>query len=96
MLDQRPREFLLDEEEEEEEDLAKQMADMKAHGKVLLDGVEYKVESVATPPRHCSTPPSYNATPPSYCGSSGYPSLVFMSLFVCLVRGPQEIGRAHV
>ncbi|XP_062335100.1 protein scribble homolog isoform X15 [Osmerus eperlanus] len=66
-----PREFLLDEEEEEEEDLAKQMADMKAHGKVLLDGVEYKVESVATPPRHCSTPPSYNATPPSYCGSSG-------------------------
>ncbi|XP_046880234.1 LOW QUALITY PROTEIN: protein scribble homolog [Hypomesus transpacificus] len=75
MLDQRPREFLLDEEEEEEEDLAKQMADMKAHGKVLLDGVEYKVESVATPPRHCSTPPSYNATPPSYCGSSGTSSV---------------------
>uniref|UniRef100_A0A671M6Y0 Protein scribble homolog n=1 Tax=Sinocyclocheilus anshuiensis TaxID=1608454 RepID=A0A671M6Y0_9TELE len=30
----------------EEEDLAKQVADMKAHGKVILDGVEYKVESL--------------------------------------------------
>lgn len=51
-----------DEEEEEEEDLAKQMADLKAQGKVVLDGVEYKVESVHGPSgpshRHCATPPS--------------------------------------
>lgn len=57
---------MLDEdEEEEEEDLAKQVAHMKAHGKVVLDGVEYKVESLGSPTsRQC-------ATPPSYCGSSG-------------------------
>ncbi|XP_056155369.1 protein scribble homolog isoform X12 [Lampris incognitus] len=71
-FEQRAREYLMDEEdEEEEEDLAKQMAEMKATGKVLLDGVEYKVEPVSTPSRQCSTPPSYNVTPPSYCGSSG-------------------------
>ncbi|XP_071381923.1 protein scribble homolog isoform X6 [Centroberyx affinis] len=71
-FEQRAREYLLDEDEEdEEEDLAKQVAEMKATGKVLLDGVEYKVEPVSTPSRHCSTPPSYNVTPPSYCGSSG-------------------------
>ncbi|XP_062377270.1 protein scribble homolog isoform X16 [Sardina pilchardus] len=76
------RDYLLDEEEEEEEDLAKQVAAMKASGKVLLDGVEYKVESVsgnsshlATPPRMCATPPSYNSTPPSYCGTSGPSSI---------------------
>ncbi|KAM4533461.1 protein scribble homolog isoform 20-T20 [Odontesthes bonariensis] len=64
-FEQRAREYLLDEDEEdEEEDLAKQVAQMKASGKVLLDGVEYKVEPVSTPTQHCSTPPSY-------CGSSG-------------------------
>uniref|UniRef100_A0A3B4CQD1 Protein scribble homolog n=1 Tax=Pygocentrus nattereri TaxID=42514 RepID=A0A3B4CQD1_PYGNA len=41
--------------EEEEEDLAKQVAAMKAQGKVILDGVEYRVESVGS---HASTPPS--------------------------------------
>uniref|UniRef100_A0A8C9XT67 Protein scribble homolog n=1 Tax=Sander lucioperca TaxID=283035 RepID=A0A8C9XT67_SANLU len=56
---------------EEEEDLAKQVAQMKATGKVLLDGVEYNVEPVSSPSQHCATPPSYNVTPPSYCGSSG-------------------------
>lgn len=71
-FEQRAREYLLDEEDEDEEDdLAMQMAEMKASGKVVLDGVEYKVEPVSTPSRHCSTPPSYSATPPSYCGSSG-------------------------
>ncbi|KAM7390241.1 hypothetical protein PAMA_008428 [Pampus argenteus] len=71
-FEQRAREYLLDEDEEdEEEDITKQMAQMKATGKVLLDGVEYKVEPASTPSRHCSTPPSYNVTPPSYCGSSG-------------------------
>ncbi|XP_036452817.1 protein scribble homolog isoform X14 [Colossoma macropomum] len=75
-IEQRARDYLLDEDEdEEEEDLAKQVAAMKAQGKVILDGVEYKVESVgshaSTPPRQCATPPSYSATPPSYCGSSG-------------------------
>ncbi|XP_061569601.1 protein scribble homolog [Cololabis saira] len=72
-FEQRAREYLLDEEDEdeEEEDLAKQVAHMKATGKVLLDGVEYKVEPVSSPSQHCPTPPSYNVTPPSYCGSSG-------------------------
>ncbi|XP_065804654.1 protein scribble homolog isoform X14 [Labrus bergylta] len=71
-FEQRAREYLMDEDEEdEEEDLAKQMAQMKASGKVLLDGVEYKVEPASTPSQHCSTPPIYNVTPPSYCGSSG-------------------------
>lgn len=71
------REYLLDDDEEdEEEDLAKQVAQMKAQGKVILDGVEYKVEpagghSSTPPPRQCATPPNYSATPPSYCGSSG-------------------------
>ncbi|XP_069368703.1 protein scribble homolog isoform X16 [Paralichthys olivaceus] len=70
-FDQRAQEYLLDEDEEdEEEDLAQQVAQMKATGKVLLDGVEYKVEPVSSPSQHC-TPPSYNVTPPSYCGSSG-------------------------
>ena len=62
----------MDEDDEEEDDLVKQMGVLKATGKVVLDGVEYKVEPVATPRRHCNTPPSYSATPPSYCGSSGY------------------------
>ncbi|XP_022622781.1 protein scribble homolog isoform X7 [Seriola dumerili] len=78
-FEQRAQEYLLDEDEEdEEEDLAKQVAQMKATGKVLLDGVEYKVEPVSSPTQHCFTPPSYNVTPPSYnvtppsyCGSSG-------------------------
>ncbi|RXN17343.1 scribble-like protein [Labeo rohita] len=75
-LEQRAREYMLDEDEDdEEEDLAKQVADMKAHGKVILDGVEYKVESLGShsspSPRQCATPPSYSATPPSHCDSSG-------------------------
>lgn len=53
-----------EDEEDEEEDLAKQVEHMKATGKVLLDGVEYKVEPVSTPSQHCSTPLSYS-------GSSG-------------------------
>ncbi|XP_017262007.1 protein scribble homolog isoform X4 [Kryptolebias marmoratus] len=71
-FEQRAREYLLDEDEEDdEEDLAKQVAQMKATGKVLLDGVEYKVEPVSSPSQHCSTPPNYNITPSSYGGSSG-------------------------
>ncbi len=57
-----------DEEEEEEEDLVKQVAHMKAHGKVILDGVEYKVESLGG---HSSPSLRQCATPPSHCGSSG-------------------------
>ncbi|XP_015259583.1 PREDICTED: protein scribble homolog isoform X8 [Cyprinodon variegatus] len=65
-FEQRAREYLMDEDEEdeEEEDLAKQVEHMKATGKVLLDGVEYKVEPVSSPSQHCSTQLSY-------CGSSG-------------------------
>jgi len=64
-FEQRAREYLLDEDEEdEEEDMAKQVAHMKATGKVLLDGVEYNVEPANSPSQHC-------ATPPSYSGSSG-------------------------
>ncbi|XP_014871798.1 protein scribble homolog isoform X11 [Poecilia latipinna] len=64
-FEQRAREYLMDEEDEdEEEDLAKQVEHMKATGKVLLDGVEYKVEPVSTPSQHCSTPLSFT-------GSSG-------------------------
>uniref|UniRef100_A0A6Q2YZP6 Protein scribble homolog n=1 Tax=Esox lucius TaxID=8010 RepID=A0A6Q2YZP6_ESOLU len=70
-FEQRAREYLMDEDDEDEDDLVKQMGVLKATGKVLLDGVEYKVEPVSTPPGPCHTPPSYNATPPSYCGSSG-------------------------
>ncbi|XP_072544172.1 protein scribble homolog isoform X3 [Salminus brasiliensis] len=75
-IEQRTQDYLIDEDEEdEEEDLAKQMAAMKAQGKVVLDGVEYKVEPVgsltSSSPRQCATPPNYSATPPSYCGSSG-------------------------
>ncbi|XP_029611801.1 protein scribble homolog isoform X11 [Salmo trutta] len=70
-FEQRAREYLMDDDDEEDDDLVKQMGVLKATGKVLLDGVEYKVEPVATPPRHYNTPPSYSATPPSYCGSSG-------------------------
>ncbi|KAI1902084.1 hypothetical protein AGOR_G00041070 [Albula goreensis] len=61
-IEQHARDYLLDEDEEEEEDLAKQVAEMKAQGKVVLDGVEYKVESVtsqhSTLPGHSNTPPS--------------------------------------
>ncbi|XP_053366993.1 protein scribble homolog isoform X18 [Clarias gariepinus] len=79
-IEQRAREYLLDEDEDDdEEDLPKQLAQVKAQGKVILDGVEYKVESLSghspTPPRQCSTPPNYSATPPSYCGSSGTSSV---------------------
>lgn len=71
-FEQRAREYLMDEDEEdEEEDLAKQMAQMKATGKVLLDGVEYNVEPVSSPSPHFSTPPNYSITPSSYGGSSG-------------------------
>lgn len=54
-----------DEDEDEEEDLAKQVAHMKATGKVLLDGVEYKVEPVSPPPHH------YNVTPQRHGSSPG-------------------------
>ncbi|XP_056868621.1 protein scribble homolog isoform X6 [Takifugu flavidus] len=66
-FEQRAREYLLDEDDEEddEEDLAKQVAHMKASGKVLLDGVEYKVEPISSPSQH------YNVTPQRYSGSSG-------------------------
>ncbi|XP_016303865.1 protein scribble homolog [Sinocyclocheilus anshuiensis] len=68
-IEQRTQEYMLDEDEEdEEEDLAKQVADMKAHGKVVLDGVEYKVESLGS---HSSPSLRQCATPPSHCGSSG-------------------------
>lgn len=65
-FEQRAREYLLDEDEDDDddEDLAKQVAHMRASGKVLLDGVEYKVEPVSSPSQHCSTPSSYS-------GSSG-------------------------
>ncbi|XP_077480127.1 protein scribble homolog isoform X11 [Stigmatopora argus] len=64
-FEQRAREYLLDEEDEdeEEEDLAKHVAQMKATGKVLLDGVEYDVEPVSTPSRPCATPPNYRGSP---------------------------------
>ncbi|XP_066572279.1 protein scribble homolog isoform X10 [Amia ocellicauda] len=45
-IEQRARDLVEEEEEEEEEDLAKQMAEMKAQGKVVIDGVEYKIERV--------------------------------------------------
>uniref|UniRef100_A0A8C2D1B5 Protein scribble homolog n=1 Tax=Cyprinus carpio TaxID=7962 RepID=A0A8C2D1B5_CYPCA len=68
-IEQSAREYMLDEDEEdEEEDLAKQVADMKAQGKVILDGVEYKVESLGS---HSSPSLRQCATPPSHCGSSG-------------------------
>ncbi|KAF6720564.1 scribble-like protein [Oryzias melastigma] len=76
-FEQRAREYLLDEEEDEdeEEDLAKQVAQMKATGKVLLDGVEYKVEPVSPPPQHGSTAANYSFTPPSHHGGgSGFSS----------------------
>ncbi|XP_047205323.1 protein scribble homolog isoform X15 [Girardinichthys multiradiatus] len=62
-FEQRAREYLMDEDEEDdEEDLAKQMAHMKATGKVLLDGVEYKVEPASSPSQQCPTPLSYTGT----------------------------------
>lgn len=66
-FEQRAREYLLDEDDDEddEEDLAKQMAHMKATGKVLLDGVEYKVEPVSSPSHH------HSVTPQRYSSSSG-------------------------
>ncbi|TRZ00120.1 hypothetical protein DNTS_020310, partial [Danionella cerebrum] len=69
-IEQRAREYMMDEEDEDEEDdLAKQVADMKARGKVILDGVEYKVESLGSPAsRQCHTPSSH-------CGSSGPSSI---------------------
>uniref|UniRef100_A0AAX7UL38 Protein scribble homolog n=1 Tax=Astatotilapia calliptera TaxID=8154 RepID=A0AAX7UL38_ASTCA len=69
-FEQRAREYLLDDddEDEDEEDLAKQVAQMKATGKVLLDGVEYKVEPVSIPSQHCSTPPNYSSGPSSVDG----------------------------
>ncbi|XP_063339439.1 protein scribble homolog isoform X8 [Pelmatolapia mariae] len=69
-FEQRAREYLLDDddEDEDEEDLAKQVAQMKATGKVLLDGVEYKVEPVSTPSQHCTTPPNYSSGPSSVDG----------------------------
>ncbi|XP_065145432.1 protein scribble homolog isoform X14 [Paramisgurnus dabryanus] len=69
IIEQRSREYMMDEDEEDdEEDLAKQVADMKARGKVMLDGVEYKVESLGS---HGSPSPRQSGTPPSHYGSSG-------------------------
>ncbi|KAL6097593.1 scrib [Pungitius sinensis] len=66
-FEERAREYLLDEDEDdEEEDMAKQVAQMKVTGKVLLDGVEYNVEPIGSPSQHRATPPGYNATSPSY------------------------------
>ncbi|XP_078794604.1 protein scribble homolog isoform X45 [Oryzias latipes] len=75
-FEQRAREYLMDDEDEddEEEDLAKQVAQMKATGKVLLDGVEYKVEPVSSPPQHASPAPNYSFTPPSHLSGSGFSS----------------------
>ncbi|MED6263315.1 hypothetical protein CHARACLAT_003431, partial [Characodon lateralis] len=62
-FEQRAREYLMDEDEDDdEEDLAKQVAHMKATGKVLLDGVEYKVEPASSPSQQCPTPLSYSGT----------------------------------
>ncbi|XP_073715280.1 protein scribble homolog isoform X17 [Misgurnus anguillicaudatus] len=69
IIEQRTREYMMDDDEEDdEEDLAKQVADMKARGKVILDGVEYKVESLGS---HGSPSPRQSGTPPSHYGSSG-------------------------
>ncbi|KAM8882043.1 protein scribble homolog isoform 1-T1 [Synchiropus picturatus] len=83
-FEQRAREYLLDEddEDEEDEDITKQVAQMKATGKVLLDGVEYKVEPVSSPSGHCSTPPSYS-------GSSGY--VQSSRSLVCLFRASAHV-----
>uniref|UniRef100_A0AAV2L6Z3 Protein scribble homolog n=1 Tax=Knipowitschia caucasica TaxID=637954 RepID=A0AAV2L6Z3_KNICA len=69
-FEQRAREYLMDEEDEdeEEEDMAKQVAQMKVTGKVLLDGVEYSVEPASSPSPHC-------VTPTNYYGSSGPSSI---------------------
>ncbi|XP_059369634.1 protein scribble homolog isoform X8 [Carassius carassius] len=68
-IERSTREFMLDDDEEdEEEDLEKQVADMKAQGKVMLDGVEYKVESLGS---HSSPSLRPCATPPSHWSSSG-------------------------
>ncbi|XP_052457481.1 protein scribble homolog isoform X20 [Carassius gibelio] len=68
-IERSTREFMMDEDEEdEEEDLVKQVADMKAQGKVMLDGVEYKVESLGS---HSSPSLRPCATPPSHWSSSG-------------------------
>lgn len=68
-----------DDDDDDEEDLAKQVAHMRASGKVLLDGVEYKVEPVSPPPQHYSTPSSYNVTPSSYGGSSRWDIIIFIA-----------------
>ncbi|XP_026071408.1 protein scribble homolog isoform X16 [Carassius auratus] len=68
-IERSTQEFMMDEDEEdEEEDLVKQVADMKAQGKVMLDGVEYKVESLGS---HSSPSLRPCATPPSHWSSSG-------------------------
>uniref|UniRef100_W5MVL4 Protein scribble homolog n=1 Tax=Lepisosteus oculatus TaxID=7918 RepID=W5MVL4_LEPOC len=81
-MEQRAQELLLDEEdEEEEEDLAKQMAEMKAQGKVVIDGVEYKIERVDG---HSSTSPTTG-----YCTAKP----VEPSVPLCVPRLPQSGDR---
>ncbi|KAG7273628.1 hypothetical protein CRUP_017350 [Coryphaenoides rupestris] len=62
-FEQRAREYLMDDEDDDEDD---DLAHMKATGKVLLDGVEYRVEPLSTTTRLPSTPPGYTATPHGY------------------------------
>ncbi|CAL8293812.1 unnamed protein product [Lota lota] len=70
-FEQRAREYLMDDEDDDEDD---DLAHMKATGKVLLDGVEYRVEPLATTTRLPSTP-QYTSTPPGYYSSSGASSV---------------------
>ncbi|XP_030204169.1 protein scribble homolog isoform X18 [Gadus morhua] len=70
-FEQRAREYLMDDEDDDDDD---DLAHMKATGKVLLDGVEYRVEPLATTTRLPSTP-GYNATSPGYASTPpGYAS----------------------
>lgn len=78
-FEQRAREYLLDEDDDEddEEDLAKQVAHMKASGKVLLDGVEYKVEPISSPSQQ------YNVTEQRHSSSCGYEVKVILRCYDC-------------
>ncbi|KAJ3611305.1 hypothetical protein NHX12_021321, partial [Muraenolepis orangiensis] len=82
-FEQRAREYLMEHDEDDDDD--DDLAHMKATGKVLLDGVEYRVEPLSTttrlpsnisgymttPPGFPATPPGFPATPPGYYSSSG-------------------------
>ncbi|XP_077592064.1 protein scribble homolog [Stigmatopora nigra] len=93
-FEQRAREYLLDEEDEdEEEDLAKHVAQMKATGKVLLDGVEYDVEPVSTPSRPCATPPNYRG--PSSVDSKGDTTGNWLDSSLGSDRRPDSMSGEH-